>query len=77
MALNREIWIHDIVEGFVPDDSFLAKSVDHSEYVDNKTVHVPQAGAEPNTTKNRSVFPATIKTRTDGELTYDLDIYDV
>lgn len=77
MALNREIWIHDIVEGFVPDDSFLAKSIDHSEYVDNKTVHVPQAGAEPETTKNRSVFPATIKTRTDGELNYELDIYDV
>lgn len=77
MALNREIWIRDIVEGFVPDNSFLSKSVDHSEYVDNKTVHVPQAGAEPNTAKNRSVFPATIKTRSDGELSYDLDIYDV
>lgn len=77
MALNREIWIRDIVEAFVPDDSFLARSVNHSEYVNDKTVHVPQAGAEPNTTKNRNVFPATIKTRTDGELTYDLDIYDV
>lgn len=77
MALNKEIWVHDIVEGFVPNDSFLAKSVDHSEYVNNRTVHVPQAGAEPNTTKNRSSFPATIKTRTDSELTYDLDIYDV
>lgn len=77
MALNKQIWIRDIVEGFWPDNSFIARSVDHSEYVNNKTVHVPQAGSAPSVTKNRSEFPATVGTRTDGELTYDLDIYDV
>ena len=77
MALNRQIWINDIVEGFWPDNSFISRSVDHSTYVNNHTVHIPQAGSAPTVTKNRSEFPATIGTRIDSELTYDLDIYDV
>ncbi len=77
MALNTEIWIRDIVEGFWPDNSFISRSVDHSSYVNNHTVHIPQAGSAPQVTKNRSEFPATIGTRSDSELTYDLDIYDV
>ena len=77
MALNRQIWINDIIEGFWPDNSFISRSVDHSSYVNNHTVHIPQAGSAPQVTKNRSQFPATIGTRADSELTYDLDIYDV
>ena len=77
MALNTQIWINDIIEGFWPDNSFISRSVDHSSYVNNHTVHIPQAGSAPQVTKNRSVFPATIGTRNDSELTYDLDIYDV
>lgn len=75
--LNKEIWIRDLVEGFWPDNSFISRSVDHSEYVNDHTVHVPQSGIAPKVTKNRSVFPATLNTREDGELTYNLDIYDV
>lgn len=77
MALNTQIWIRNIIEDFFPDNSFISRSVDHSEYVNNRTVHVPQAGSAPAVTKNRSQFPATVGTRTDGELTYDLDIYDI
>ena len=77
MALNTEIWINDIVEDFWPDNSFISRSVDHSSYVNNHTVHIPQAGAAPEVTKNRSQFPASIGTRTDSDLTYNLDIYDV
>ena len=77
MALNTEIWIRTIIEQFWPDNSFISRSVDHSSYVNNHSVHIPQAGNSPSITKNRTSFPATIKTRTDGELTYDLDIYDV
>lgn len=77
MALNTQIWIDDVVEGFWPDNSFISRSVDHSSYVNNRTVHIPQAGSAPQVTKNRSSFPATIGTREDSELTYDLDLYDV
>lgn len=77
MALNKEIWIHDIVEDFFPENSFIQRSVDHSTYVNNNTVHVPQAGGAPSITKNRSSYPAIIKEREDGDLSYNLDKYDV
>lgn len=77
MALNTEIWINDIVEGFWPDNSFITRSVDHSEFVERHTVNVPQGGAAPPVTKNRGEFPAPINMRQDGDLTYNLDIYDV
>ena len=44
MALNREIWINTITENFYPDNSFMAKSIDDSAFVNNKTVHIPNAG---------------------------------
>ena len=45
MALNKEIWLNTIQENFFPDDSFMVKSVDDSQFVNNKIVHVPNAGA--------------------------------
>lgn len=75
MALNREIWIGTILENFILDNSFVAQSVDHSEYVEGKTVHVPNAGQGAAIAKNRSTLPATIGTRTDLDLTYDLNTF--
>lgn len=76
MALNTEIWLRSLVEDFWPDNSFIQRSVDHSAYVNNHTVHVPQGGVAPAVTKNRTSFPATIKEREDSDLTYNLDIFD-
>lgn len=73
MAVNKEIWIDDLQENFFPDDSFVANSVDDSEYVDNKKVHIPNAGAPSKVEKNRPSLPATIKTRTDADLEYGID----
>lgn len=76
MALNKEIWIGTLVEDFLPNNSFISHSTDHSGYVDNKTVHVPNGGAAPKVTKNRKNFPAAITERDDTDLTYNLDKYD-
>lgn len=76
MALNTEIWVDDIVENFIPNNSFIARSVDHSMFVNHKTVHVPNAGQGATVTKNRSSYPATVKGRTDTDLTYNLDIFE-
>lgn len=73
MALNRQIWLSTIVENFYPDNSFMAKSIDDSEFVDNKTVHIPNAGKPSSVVINRSEKPAKIKERTDNDLTYDID----
>lgn len=77
MALQVEIWVKAIIEGLFANNTFAARSVDHSEFVDNKTVHVPNAGAAPNVEKNRTVFPATVTKREDTDLTYDMDEYTV
>lgn len=75
MALQKEIWINDIRENLFANNMFLERATDHSQYVDNKTVHIPQAGSNPGVVKDRAVFPASISQRTDTELTYDLAEY--
>lgn len=73
MALNKQIWLTTIQENFYPDNSFASKSVDDSAWVNNHTVHIPNAGAPSGVVKNRTTKPATVKQRTDNELTYDID----
>jgi P22 coat protein - gene protein 5. len=77
MALNKEIWVADIVEDFIPQNSFLQKSVDHSLYVDGKSVHVPNAGEGASVQKNVSQFPVSSMQRTDTDLSYDLSTFYV
>ena len=77
MALQIEIWVKSIFEGLFANNTFAARSVDHSEWVDNKTVHVPNAGAAPNVEKNRTEFPAKVTQREDVDLTYQMDEFTV
>lgn len=75
MALEQEIWATDIQENLYASNAFMMKATDHSQWVNFKTVHVPQAGAAPSVEKNRSVLPALITQRTDTDLTYSLNEY--
>jgi hypothetical protein len=75
MALQKEIWINSIIEGLFSDNTFAARSIDHSGFVNNLTVHVPNAGAPPGVVKGRSTFPATVTSRTDVDLTYNIEEY--
>lgn len=73
MALNKQVWLNTIVENLFPDNSFATKSVDDSIFVDNRTVHVPNAGAPSGVETNRTEKPATVSQRADQDLTYDMD----
>lgn len=73
MALNKEVWQQTIVENLYPDNSFATKSVDDSAFIDNKTVHIPNAGVASSVVKNRTKTPAEIKKRTDNDLSYQMD----
>lgn len=74
MALNKHIWLSTIIENLYPDNSFASKSVDDSAFVNNHTVHVPNAGAPSGVKVNRATIPATsVGTRDDQDLTYDID----
>jgi hypothetical protein len=75
MALQTEIWVNDIQENLFQQSLFVPMSTSHDGFIANKTVHIPQAGANPATAVNRSSLPATITQRTDVDLTYNLDQY--
>lgn len=73
MALNKEIWQSAVIDNLFPDNSFAAKAVDDSAFIENKTVHIPNAGAPSGVQTNRTTKPAQIKQRTDNDLTYNMD----
>lgn len=75
MALQTEIWLADIVEPLFAQNTFAARSLNHSAFVTNRTVHVPNAGTPPAVEKNRSKMPATAAQRTDADLTYQIAEY--
>lgn len=72
MALTKEIWLNAIAGNLFPDNSFAVRSLNHSAFVNNKTVHVPCAGGKPTVVKGRTEFPATVQTRTDNDLSYNI-----
>ncbi len=73
MAIQKEIWIADIVEKLLPENSFVNQSIDDSPFVTNRTVHRPNAGALPEVQRNRTVFPAALVKRTDTDGPYIID----
>lgn len=75
MALQKQIWLSDIVEPLFADNTFAARAVDHSAFVTHRTVHVPNAGNPPAVQKNRSEYPATAERRKDSDLTYQIAEY--
>jgi hypothetical protein len=76
MALQREIWITTIIGLLFASNEFASRSVDHSEFVNNKTVHVPNAGANPAVFKTRPTGSISYADgRTDIDLTYDIEKY--
>jgi len=74
MAVQKEIWQRDIVEGLFADNSFLSRAVNDDMYVnEGKRVHIPNAGAPSGVALNRDSLPATVYKRTDTDVNYDLD----
>ncbi len=77
MAIQVEVWEDRIEDSLLPDSDFVTKSVNHNEFVEKKTVHIPQAGTPATVIKNRSVLPGVITQRTDTDRTYDLNEYSI
>lgn len=75
MGLQTEVWIQDIQENLFFENEFLNLATDHSAYIVNSVVHIPQAGANPTVVKNRTELVADLQQRTDTELTYGVDNY--
>ncbi|MEC3875941.1 hypothetical protein [Chryseobacterium salviniae] len=46
-GLQTEVWIADIIEQPLPDTSFIMQSQNLSAYVNNNTLHLAEAGVDP------------------------------
>lgn len=74
MAIETQVWLDHIQEKLYPDDSFLNRSVDESEYVENKTVNRPEEGGTLTVVKNGTPTGA-IASVTDVVNSYNIDYY--
>lgn len=77
MALLRTLWINAIMEQLFDENPFLEKALNWDEYVTAgfKTVVIPQAGLPAGYERNRVTLPATINTRSDSDVQYDMTDY--
>lgn len=76
MALNKEIWLQQILEGFYPESSFLNKVLDHSEFVENNKLHIAAAGIDPAVLINNTTYPIRVVGRDDEDNEIALDKFE-
>lgn len=76
MALNKEVWINQIMEGFYPDDSFLQKAKDFSGFVENDRLHIASAGIDPKVLVNNTTYPINTVEREDDDNEIVLDKFE-
>lgn len=73
-AIQREIWADYIMKNLFKDSSFIKHAYNADRFVNQgKIVHIPQAGAKPTVTRNRSTLPAAVTSRVDTDVLYSLD----
>lgn len=75
MALPTEVWVNDIKEVLYPQTEFMAYMTDHSQFINNLTVHIPQQTVRPTIRKNYTSLPINASSRTDSDFTYSLNNY--
>ena len=71
-SVNTEIWVADVEENIYPDNSFIQEGRNDDDYIENKTVNLPQAGAAPPVTRNRDEYPIPVAKRVDSITKYDV-----
>lgn len=76
-TVQTEIWTNYIDENLYKNNDWIEQTMDHSEYVDDITVHSPQAGDDGTVEVNRTSLPASIETRTDTVKSWDMDEFTV
>lgn len=64
-SLDKEVWIDMVKEGMYPDSSFLAASVDMSEFVEYNKINLAEAGVDPNVLIDNTTYPVATVSRTD------------
>ena len=76
MALNKQIWIAQILENFYPSDNFLTPVSDYSGFVENDIIHFASAGLDPKVLINNTTYPIKIVQRADEDCSIELDLFE-
>lgn len=76
MALNKQIWINQLKDGFYPERSFLNKCVNYDGFVENDKLHIPSAGIDPQVLINNTTYPITIVNSRDDDNEIALDLFE-
>lgn len=76
MALNKQIWINQIMQGFYPDDSFLSKADNLTAFVEYNTIHIAGAGIDPKVLINNTTYPIRVLQREDSDNAISLDKFE-
>lgn len=76
MAIEKQIWISMLMEGFYPDRSFLSRSVDMTPMVEYNKINLAEAGVAPEVLVDNKTFPVPTMSRTDTPLELPLHTFD-
>lgn len=76
MALNKEVWVHQLKENFYPNSSFLKHMTDFSSEVENNKIHIASAGIDPKVLINNKTYPINVAGRIDDDCVISLDKFE-
>ena len=68
MAIEKQIWISMLMEGFYPSRTFLSRSVDMTAMVEYNKINLAEAGVDPEVLVDNTTFPVPTATRPDTAL---------
>lgn len=76
MAIEKQIWIAMLMEGFYPERTFLSRSVDMSAMVEYNKINLAEAGVAPEVLIDNTDFPVPTASREDVPLELPLHTFD-
>ena len=76
MAIEKQIWISMLMEGFYPNRTFLARSVDMTAMVEYNKINLAEAGVDPEVLVDNTTFPVPTASRSDTALELPLHTFD-
>lgn len=76
MALNKEVWVSQLMKNYYHEANFLAYVTDFTNLVENNKLHVPEMGADPSVLVNNTTYPISVTERVDTDNEISLDVFD-
>lgn len=74
--LQKEIWLAQLIEQYYQDMGWMSEMEDMSQFVENNTINLSEAGVLPDVLVNNTVYPVPFAERTDTPNALALDVLD-